>query len=111
MTHVAIVHDWLVTYAGAERVLEQLLSLYPEADLYAVCDFLPDSERGFLRGRTPRTTFIQRLPRARLPRPLETSAPSNSRSSSKRSWGPSRARWSRSTCRSLTGWGSSWSPC
>jgi len=65
MTHVAIVHDWLVTYAGAERVLEQLLSLYPEADLYAVCDFLPDSERGFLRGRTPRTTFIQRLPRAR----------------------------------------------
>src|SRR3954469_2593462 len=28
---VAIVHDWLVTYAGAERVLEQMLALYPEA--------------------------------------------------------------------------------
>ena len=65
MSRTAIVHDWLVTYAGAERVLEQLLILYPEADLYAVCDFLPEPERGFLRGRTPRTTFIQRLPGAR----------------------------------------------
>ena len=65
VNRTAIVHDWLVTYAGAERVLEQLLLLYPEADLYAVCDFVPDSERGFLRGRTPRTTFIQRLPGAR----------------------------------------------
>ena len=62
---VAIVHDWLVTYAGAERVLEQILLLYPEADLYAVCDFVPDAQRAFLQGRTPRTTFIQRLPFAR----------------------------------------------
>lgn len=62
---LAIVHDWLVTYAGAERVLEQILLLYPEADLYAVCDFVPEAERAFLQGRTPRTTFIQRLPWAR----------------------------------------------
>jgi hypothetical protein len=38
MTKIAIVHDWLVTYAGAERVLEQLLILYAQADLFAVCD-------------------------------------------------------------------------
>jgi len=62
---IAIVHDWLVTYAGAERVLEQMLVLYPQADLFAVCDFLPEAERGFLRGKQPRTTFIQRLPFAR----------------------------------------------
>jgi glycosyltransferase involved in cell wall biosynthesis len=62
---IAIVHDWLVTYAGAERVLDQILLLYPEADLYAVCDFVPDAQRTFLQGRTPRTTFIQRLPWAR----------------------------------------------
>ena len=62
---IAIVHDWLVTYAGAERVLEQILLLYPEADLYTVCDFVPEAERAFLQGRTPRTTFIQRLPWAR----------------------------------------------
>jgi glycosyltransferase involved in cell wall biosynthesis len=62
---VAIVHEWLDTYAGSERVLEQMLALWPEADLHALCDFLPERERGFLGGRTPRTTFIQRLPFAR----------------------------------------------
>ncbi|TQF76994.1 glycosyltransferase family 4 protein [Elioraea sp. Yellowstone] len=62
---VAIVHEWLDTYAGSERVLEQMLAVWPEADLYALCDFLPEAERGFLGGRIPRTTFIQRLPFAR----------------------------------------------
>jgi glycosyltransferase involved in cell wall biosynthesis len=61
---VAIVHEWLETYAGSERVVEQLLELFPEADLFAVCDFLPEAERGFLGGRQPVTSFIQRLPRA-----------------------------------------------
>lgn len=65
LMRIAIVHDWLTTYAGAERVLEQVLSLYPSADLFSVCDFLPDEERQFLKGIQPRTTFIQRLPRAR----------------------------------------------
>lgn len=62
---VAIVHEWLVNYAGSERVVEQLLLMYPQADLFAVCDFLPEGERGFLHGRTPKTTFIQNLPFAR----------------------------------------------
>lgn len=62
---VAVVHDWLTVYAGAERVLEQILALFPQADLYSVCDFLPQSQRAFLQGREPRTTFIQRLPGAR----------------------------------------------
>jgi glycosyltransferase involved in cell wall biosynthesis len=62
---IAIVHDWLVTYAGSERVLEQLLAVCPDADLYAVVDFVPGPERGFLGGRVPRTTFVQRLPFAR----------------------------------------------
>lgn len=61
---VAIVHDWLTTYAGAERVLEQLLKVYPQADLFAVCDFVPEAERGFLQGKRPNTTFIQKLPGA-----------------------------------------------
>jgi glycosyltransferase involved in cell wall biosynthesis len=62
---VAIVHEWLESYAGSERVIEQLLEIWPEADLFAVCDVLPDAERGFLRGRPVRTSFIQRLPFAR----------------------------------------------
>ena len=36
----------LVVYAGSERVLEQLLLVWPEADVFAVCDFLPEAERG-----------------------------------------------------------------
>lgn len=61
----AIVHDWLVVYAGAERVLEQMLHVIPDADLFSLIDFLPDSERGFLGGRRARTSFLQRLPGAR----------------------------------------------
>jgi len=62
---VAIVHEWLDTYAGSERVLEQIIGLFPDADLHTVCDFLPDGERTFLRGKVPATSFIQRMPRAR----------------------------------------------
>jgi glycosyltransferase involved in cell wall biosynthesis len=62
---IAIVHEWMDTYAGSERVLEQMLDMFPEADLYTVCDFLPEAERGFLRGKRPTTSFIQRMPRAR----------------------------------------------
>ena len=61
----AIIHDWLVTYAGAERVLAQILDLFPEADLYSLVDFLPEEDRSCLRGRRPRTSFIQGLPGAR----------------------------------------------
>jgi glycosyltransferase involved in cell wall biosynthesis len=62
---VAVVHDWLSTYAGSERVLEQILAVVPGADLYAVVDFVPPAERAFLGGRRVRTTFVQRLPFAR----------------------------------------------
>jgi glycosyltransferase involved in cell wall biosynthesis len=62
---VAIVHDWLVTYAGAERVLEQILLEYPEADLYSLVDFMPEGQRRFLGGRPVHTSFLQRMPLAR----------------------------------------------
>lgn len=65
MRRIAVVHDWLTVYAGAERVLEQILQMYPAADLYCVCDFLPPAVRGFLRGRTPTPTFVQNVPFAR----------------------------------------------
>ena len=62
---VAIVHEWFECYAGSERVVEQLLEVFPHADLFALVDFLPDGERGFLGGRRARTSFIQKLPGAR----------------------------------------------
>ena len=61
----AIVHDWLVTYAGAERVLEQLLAVYPDADLFSLVDFLPQEERQFLGDRKVSVSFLQRVPGAR----------------------------------------------
>jgi glycosyltransferase involved in cell wall biosynthesis len=62
---IAIVHDWLVTYAGAERVLEQLLVLFPHADVFTIVDLLPDGDRDFLNGARVNTSFIQRLPLVR----------------------------------------------
>jgi glycosyltransferase involved in cell wall biosynthesis len=62
---IAIVHDWLVTYAGAERVLSALLKIWPQADLFSVIDFLSDEDRAKLGGKRAQTTFIQRLPKAR----------------------------------------------
>jgi len=62
---VAIVHDWLVTYAGAERVLEQILSLYPTADLYSTVCFLNERDRQFIQDKKVHTTFIQKMPFAK----------------------------------------------
>lgn len=61
---VAIVHDWLYTWAGAERVLEQMFQVWPEADLFSLFDFLSDEDRKNLGGRRARTTFLQRMPYA-----------------------------------------------
>ena len=33
---VAVVHDWLVNYGGAELFVEYLLKLYPDADIYTL---------------------------------------------------------------------------
>lgn len=62
---VAIVCDWLVVYAGAERVLEQILTLYPDADLFCLVDFLSEDQRGFIMNKKTHTSFIQSLPRAK----------------------------------------------
>lgn len=62
---VAIVHDWLVTWAGAEKVLDILLARFPHAELFTTVCFLDETQVTALRGRTIRTSFIQRLPGAR----------------------------------------------
>jgi glycosyltransferase involved in cell wall biosynthesis len=62
---VAIVHEWLVDYSGSERVLEQMLQVFPKADLFGLVDFVPDSQRHYLAGKSVRTSFIQGLPGAK----------------------------------------------
>ncbi len=62
---VAIVCDWLTVYAGAERVVEQIISIYPQADIFCVVDFIPKEKRQFLKNKKSVTTFIQSLPFAK----------------------------------------------
>jgi glycosyltransferase involved in cell wall biosynthesis len=63
--NVAIVHDWYSTYAGSERVVEQMLKVVPDADLFALVDFLAPGKRDFIGDRPVKTSFIQKLPGAR----------------------------------------------
>lgn len=44
---VGIVADWLVTYAGAERVIKEFIELYPSSELYALVEYLSDEDRIF----------------------------------------------------------------
>ncbi len=62
---IAIVHDWLVTYAGSERVLEQMLRCFPDADLFCIVDYLEEKERHFISRKRVTTSFIQKLPFSR----------------------------------------------
>lgn len=62
---IAIIHDWLVTYAGAEKVLEQIIDIYPEADLFSLIDFMEHGERGFIKDKAVTTSLIQKLPMAK----------------------------------------------
>jgi hypothetical protein len=62
---VAIVHEWFVTYAGSEKVLEEMLQVFPEADIFCALDFLPERFRSRLKNNKITTSFIQRIPFAR----------------------------------------------
>ena len=59
---VALVHDWLVVNGGAEKVLKELIALYPQANVYTLVDFLPKEDRTWLGNTKVTTSFIQRLP-------------------------------------------------
>ncbi|TWF58262.1 glycosyltransferase [Neorhizobium alkalisoli] len=59
---VAIVHDWLYVVGGAERVLKEIIHCYPEADIYALFDFLTPEDRAKVGIRETKTSFLQRLP-------------------------------------------------
>jgi glycosyltransferase involved in cell wall biosynthesis len=59
---VAIVHDYLNQYGGAERVLEALHDLYPGAPVYTSM-YAPKTMPAAYKKWDIRTSFMQRLPR------------------------------------------------
>ena len=66
MLKTAIVHEWLVNYAGSERVVESFTNIWPEADVFSLVDFLSDEQRKIiLKGKKAKTSFIQKLPLAK----------------------------------------------
>lgn len=64
MKKIAIVHDYLKEYGGAERVVETLLEIWPDADVYTTV-FLPEYA-GPHKKRVEKwkihTSFLQRVP-------------------------------------------------
>jgi glycosyltransferase involved in cell wall biosynthesis len=58
---VAIIHYWLVTMRGGERVIERLLHLFPNADIFTHV-YAPEKMSDVIRARPVKTTFISRLP-------------------------------------------------
>ena len=59
---VCVIHDWLTTYAGAERVLEQVLNIFPDSDIFSIVDFIDQNERKWLKNKKVKTSFIQKIP-------------------------------------------------
>lgn len=60
---VAIVHDWLVNYGGAERVVEQMLKMYPDADIYTLVYDKKKMGKIFPEEKV-HPSFIQKIPKA-----------------------------------------------
>lgn len=58
---IAIVHDWLNQYGGAEQVLAALHELYPEAPVYTSI-YWPQAMPESWQGWDIRVTFLDRLP-------------------------------------------------
>lgn len=60
---VALVHEWLIDFAGSEKVFDEFLGLFPSADVFAVC-VTPEglAQLQNLNNRVITTTFIQKIP-------------------------------------------------
>ncbi|EJN02140.1 glycosyltransferase family 4 protein [Phyllobacterium sp. YR531] len=61
---VAIVHYWLLSMRGGEKVLEALSELYPDADIFTLV-YDPDAIKGRLKSHKITTSFLQKIPGAK----------------------------------------------
>ena len=58
---VAIVHDWLTTYGGAETFVELWLRMYPQADIFTLV-YDKKNLKGHFEGVKIYTSKLQKLP-------------------------------------------------
>lgn len=61
---VAVVHDWLTNLAGAEKVVIEILKLFPQADIYTSV-YKPEPFKGLFAGHKVYTSFLQKVPLAK----------------------------------------------
>lgn len=60
---VALVHDYLTQYGGAERVLEEFAIMFPNAPIFTLI-YNPKTTGYVFEGRDIRTSFLQKIPKA-----------------------------------------------
>ena len=60
---LAIIHEWLNIYGGSERLLAEILGLYPQADLHALIHNEKNLVGTPLEGMNVKTSFLQTIPR------------------------------------------------
>ncbi|HLM83657.1 MAG TPA: glycosyltransferase [Candidatus Bathyarchaeia archaeon] len=61
---IALVHDYLVQYGGAERVLECFTEIWPYAPIYTLI-YDEEKTHGIFKGKRIYTSFLQNLPYSR----------------------------------------------
>ncbi len=64
LMRIAFVHDYLVQYGGAERVLEALTEIWPHAPIYTLL-YSPETVHGRFNQKTVRTSYLQKVPLAK----------------------------------------------
>ena len=62
---VAIVHDWLTNYGGAETFVELWLRMYPQADIYTLV-YDKKKMKGHFEGSKIYTSKLQKMPGATI---------------------------------------------
>ncbi|MFN8414508.1 MAG: glycosyltransferase [Anaerolineales bacterium] len=60
---LAIIHEWLNIYGGSERLLAEILGLYPQADLHALIHNKQNLVGTPLESVNIKTSFLQNIPR------------------------------------------------
>jgi len=61
---IALVHDYLNQYGGAERVLESFIEIFPSAPIYTLI-YNAEAMKGKFVDKEIRTSFLQKIPFAR----------------------------------------------
>ena len=57
MSKIAVVHDYFIQMGGAERVAEELHSIFPNSQMFTTVDLRPESSHS-----TSKTSWMQHLP-------------------------------------------------